>query len=121
MVIFVGILDPAYLDAMHQRITRQIAVNKSRTCTNSLKSKPQQYITGAIAAIESNDLIPLNPQIIHKPIANFLDLQVELLVGPLRSLELQKHMVRSVLLCPPFQDVIVEQLVLGLPFGDECE
>ena len=106
---------------MHKRIARQITINKSRASPDSLKSKPQQHIALAIAAVKGNDLIPLDSQIIHKPIANSLNLQVELLISLLRPFELQEHMIRSVLFCPPFQDVVVEQLVLGLLLGDECE
>lgn len=106
---------------MHKRVARQVAIDKSRTSTNTFKCKPQQHIAVAVAAIKSNDLIPLDSQIVHKPVADSLYFQVELLVSPLRSFELQEHMVRPVLLCPPFQDVIVEQLVLGLLLGDECE
>jgi hypothetical protein len=106
---------------MYKRITRQITVNKGRACANSLKSKPQQHVAITVAAIESNNLVPLDTQIVHKPVANSLNLQVELLVSPLRPFELQEHMIWSIFLCPPFQDVVVEQLVLGLPLGDECE
>ena len=56
----ISIVDIPYLDAMHKGIARQITINESRTCTNSLNRIPQQHKAVAVATIKSNDLIPLD-------------------------------------------------------------
>jgi hypothetical protein len=74
-------------------LSSQVAVDERRHSTNSVQPKPQHQIFRAIPAIECNDFIFLDIQIVHEPVANSLEAIIELPVGPLLVLEDQEDVV----------------------------
>lgn len=102
-----------------QRLARQVTVDERRARSNPFKSKPQEQVAATVAPIKGNDFALLDPQIVHKPVADSLDFEIKLLVSPLRSFELHKEMIGSIFFGPILQAVVDQQLVLGLLLGNK--
>lgn len=71
-----------YLDAVLQRVARQIAIDESRTSSNTFQSKPQKQVARAVWSIKRNDFTLVDPQILQKPVAYSLHILIELSVSP---------------------------------------
>jgi hypothetical protein len=64
-----------------------VAVNEGNASSNSLQSKPEHQVFWAVCTIYCNQLSFSDPKVIHKPIADSLQVVEELLVGPCAALE----------------------------------
>jgi hypothetical protein len=50
-----------------------------------------------------------------------LNFHIKLLIGPRRTVEFQEQVVGSILFGPCLQEMVIQQLILCLPLGEEVE
>lgn len=104
---------------MHQRIPRQIIIQKARDRPNSLNRPPKHQILWTVPSIQRHNLPRLNPQLLHQPVAHARDQCEELAICVLPALEHNEQLLGSLVEALVAQDVEVCEAVLGDDFGEE--
>jgi hypothetical protein len=72
---------------MNQWLIGQVAVDEGDASSYSLQGKPEHQIFRTVSTIYCNQLSLSNPEVIHEPIANSLQIVEKLLVCPCPALE----------------------------------
>jgi hypothetical protein len=99
------------LDAVQKTLPGKIIVYEAGNCPNTFKSMPHHHIFRAIAAVQSNNVAPLDPEVMNHPIADSRNAVEELCVCPLAIFEYEKYLVWSIAQCLIFKDMESEQAI----------
>lgn len=72
---------------MYQGLIGKVAVNEGNASADPLQGKPEHQVFGAISTIYCNQFAFSDPEIIHEPVTDSLQVIKELLVRPCPALE----------------------------------
>jgi hypothetical protein len=93
---------------MHQSRSRKLPIDKARYRTNCIKAEPKHQILWTVAAVDCDNFVDSNAQVVHQPIPYSSNAFKELFVCPCLAFEHEEWGVRIIAQGLIFKDVVVQ-------------